>query len=233
MKGAHAMFCRDALYVWIFIAFWLFDRVARGIRLIVINRGKPESHEAIVETVGRDSVRLVLPNRHISWRPGQHMFLIVKGASNLPFEHPFTIANIPERDEKGCQKPADLVFYIRARHGLTRKLHNYAALDQRKTIAALVEGPYGQPPPVNSFSTVVLIAGEHTFFELLFQSNEIQGDLVSLSRFRFFWISSRELFVSTLLSTLNLCSAARRQKTAVKRVTFVWSVKDGGKLGLR
>jgi ferric-chelate reductase len=169
MKVAHAIF-RDILYVWLFIAFWLFDRVIRVIRLVFVNRGKPESHEAIVETIGRDSVRLVLPNRHISWRPGQHVFLIVKGASNLPFEHPFTIANLPERDEKGA---TDLILYIRARNGLTRKLHNYAALSKRKTVAAIVEGPYGQPPPVNSFSTVVLIAGEHSFFELPFQSNEI------------------------------------------------------------
>jgi ferric-chelate reductase len=169
------MFCSDAFYVWIFIAFWLFDRVARVIRITIINRGKQESHEAIVETLGRDSVRLVLPNRRISWRPGQHVFLTVQGASNLPFEHPFTIANIPERDESGGTRATDLIFYIRARNGLTRKLHDYAALNQGKPVIALVDGPYGQPPPVNSFSTVVLIAGKHSFFELPFNLTRSRG----------------------------------------------------------
>jgi len=176
MKVPNPMLCRDDFYVWIFIAFWLFDRVVRVLRLTIINRGKPESYEATVEALGRHSVRLILPNRHISWRPGQHVYLIIPSISTLPFEtHPFTIANIPERDEKGGKKGTNLVFYIRAMEGFTRKLYDYAVLNQGKPVTALVDGPYGQPPPVNSFSTVMLIAGEHSFLEFPFNITRYRG----------------------------------------------------------
>jgi ferric-chelate reductase len=128
---------------------------------LLVNRGKQESHEAVVETISRDSIKLRLPNRKITWKAGQHVFLILPGVSTVPFEsHPFTIANIPDRDANGRSKPTDLVFYIRAMDGFTRKLHDYAALHNGQTVVALADGPYGRPPPVNTFSTVVLIAGE-------------------------------------------------------------------------
>lgn len=186
---------KDAIYVWLFIAFWLFDRVSRGLRMIFINRGSPTSTEAIVENVSRDSIKLVLPNRHITWKAGQHVFLILPGVSTIPVEaHPFTIANIPDRDQNGRARPTDLVFYIRAMDGFTRKLHDYAAINHAKSVVALVDGPYGAPPPVNTFNTVILIAG---------------GSGVSF----------------TLPLLLDIISAARRQATPVKRIVFVWTVK--------
>ncbi|KIM25520.1 hypothetical protein M408DRAFT_315075 [Serendipita vermifera MAFF 305830] len=191
---------KNALFIWLFIGFWGFDRVTRGLRLFFINRGMPKAHDAIVEAISTDSVRLVLPNRHITWKAGQHVFLILPGVSNIPFEaHPFTIANIPDRDGKGKKKVTDLVFYIRAMDGFTRKLHDYAAAHQGSTVSAFVDGPYGVPPPVNTFTTVVLIAG-----------------------------GSGASFTVPLL--LDIISAARHQKTPVKRVMFIWSVKNSADL---
>jgi hypothetical protein len=43
--------------------------------------------------------------------------------------------------------------------GFTRKLDEYAQSHDGASVTAIVDGPYGRPPPVNSFSTVVLIAG--------------------------------------------------------------------------
>ncbi|PVF96481.1 hypothetical protein CPB86DRAFT_507131 [Serendipita vermifera] len=191
---------KDVRFIWLFCGFWVFDRVVRGLRLLIVNRGQQESHEAIVETISRDSIKLVLPNRKITWKAGQHVFLILPGVSTVPFEaHPFTIANIPDRDANGRSKPTDLVFYIRAMDGFTRKLHDYAALHHGEKVMALADGPYGRPPPVNTFSTVVLVAG-----------------------------GSGASFTVPLL--LDIIAAANSQKSLVKRVVFVWSVKDNGDL---
>jgi ferric-chelate reductase len=145
----------------------MFDRVGRGVRLF-FNRGTPKPYEAIVEAISHDSVRVTLPNRHMTWKAGQHAFLTLPGVSRFPFEcHPFTIANIPDRDSNGKKKATDLVFYIRAMRGFTRKLQDYAAAHQGGTVSAFVDGPYGIPPPVTTFSTVVLIAGTYAL-SLLF-----------------------------------------------------------------
>lgn len=133
----------------------MFDRSFRLFRLLSINQGKPKCTEASIEVISPNAVRLVLPNRDITWKAGQHVFLILPGVSTIPFEsHPFTIANIPSG-----QGASDLVFYIRSMDGFTRKLDNYAQTNNGKSVTALVDGPYGRPPPVNTFSTVVLVAG--------------------------------------------------------------------------
>ncbi|KAG8760253.1 hypothetical protein FRC14_003551, partial [Serendipita sp. 396] len=192
----------DSLYVWLFVGFWLFDRASRVLRMIFVNRGESASRSATITAISQDSIQLVLPNRQIKWNAGQHVFLILPTVSNIPFEaHPFTIANIPERDQRGNKSSeTDLVFYIRAMDGFTRKLYEYAQAHNGGTVPALVDGPYGVPPPIHSFTTVILIAG---------------GSGVS--------------FTVPLL--LDIVSAARRQKTPVKRVVFVWSVKNYEDLG--
>lgn len=73
----------------------------------------------------------------------------------MPFEsHPFTIASI--RDDKN----QDLVFTIRAMDGFTHRLYTHAVENPGKSVMVLVDGPYGTPPAVNTFSTVILLAGK-------------------------------------------------------------------------
>ncbi|KAG8832184.1 hypothetical protein FRC17_001778 [Serendipita sp. 399] len=136
----------------------------------------------------------------MTWEAGQHVFLTLPGISILPFEsHPMTIANIPETDEHGVPKPTDLVFYIRAMDGFTRRLYEYGLRHHGELVTALADGPYGKPPPVNTFTTVVLIAG---------------GSGIA----------------STLPLLLDIVGTARRGKSLVQRVLFVWSVKQRGDL---
>ena len=153
------------MYLWLLVGFWALDRIVRGIQMIWINRGKPDSTKATVHLVSDDSVRLVLPQRHMKWKAGQHVFLTLPGVSKLAFEsHPMTLANVPDVDDEGRQvKSTDLVFYIRAMDGFTRKLYEYAVKNNGKSVTALVDGPYGTPPDVNNFTMVLLIAGENVF----------------------------------------------------------------------
>lgn len=150
---------RMGVYIWVAIGFWAFDRVYRVIRLVFINSGNSAAIKAVIECVSNDAVRITLPNRYINWSAGQHVFLTLPGVSALPLEsHPFTIASIREPTPEG-HKNQPLVFIIRAMNGFTRHLYDYAVSNPGKPAAVLVDGPYGRPPSVNTFSSVVLLAG--------------------------------------------------------------------------
>jgi ferric-chelate reductase len=141
--------------IWAASAFWIIDRAVRWLKLLLVNTGKSVPVQAVPEHVADHAIRLTLPNRRIWWSPGQHVFLTLPGVSKMPFEsHPFTIASI--RDDKN----QDLVFTIRVMDGFTRRLHKHAVGNPGKPVMVLVDGPYGTPPAVNTFSTVVLLAGK-------------------------------------------------------------------------
>ena len=136
------------------VGIWAFDRVGRVLRLVFVNIATPI--KAVIQEVSSDAIRITLPNRHISWSAGQHVFLTLPGISASPFEsHPFTIASIREPGDKDHP----LVFIIRAMNGFTRHLYNHAASHPGKPVIVLVDGPYGRPPSLDSFSSVVLLAG--------------------------------------------------------------------------
>ena len=89
--------------------------------------------------------------------------------------HPFTIANVPiggtfvESDVERAIEDEDvqMKFIIRARDGFTRRLFQFGwdtAVDvgrgkDPRDIVAYVDGPYGTPPDVGGYHSVVLIAG--------------------------------------------------------------------------
>ena len=150
---------RLGIYIWVATGFTALDRVVRLFRLVFINSRNPTPLKADIEHVSRDAVCITVPNRHINWSAGQHVFLTLPGISTLLFEsHPFTIASIREPTTRGY-KNQPLVFIVRGMNGFTRHLCDYAASYPGKPVTVLVDGPYGRPPPVNTYSTVVLLAG--------------------------------------------------------------------------
>jgi predicted ferric reductase len=147
---------------------WVFDRLLRAARIIWNNRlwamGESKYSSATVELVSSDTIRLTLARR-FDWRPGQHAYIIVPSISKLPFEaHPFTIASIPAQpriDNASDSKDNAVVFLIRGRSGMTGRLRRFATRQNNSTVTipALVDGPYGCPPDLLTFSTSILIAG--------------------------------------------------------------------------
>ncbi|RDB22637.1 putative ferric reductase transmembrane component [Hypsizygus marmoreus] len=94
----------------------------------------------------------------------------------------------------------DVVFLIRGRTGFTQRLKNHATRHGTGTVSALLDGPYGYPPDLRPFSTCILIAG---------------GSGVSY----------------TLPLFLNLIRVnAWGEKSAVRRIVFIWAVRDGDHL---
>ncbi|KAF8897417.1 hypothetical protein BD779DRAFT_1608032 [Infundibulicybe gibba] len=91
-------------------------------------------------------------------------------------------------------------FLIRGRAGFTKRLREYAIRNPNSTVPALIDGPYGCPPDLRMFSTCILIAG---------------GSGVSY----------------TLPLLLNLIQdRLAGGNSAVRRIVFVWAVRDGGHL---
>ncbi|KAI0049652.1 hypothetical protein FA95DRAFT_1488950 [Auriscalpium vulgare] len=151
-------------YIWPALVLWAVDRVLRSFRFIWNNRlWKGISHDrstAVVELLPGDTLRLTF-RRDFRWTAGQHAYVTLPTISTFPTEaHPFTIATIAD-SVKGEERVdgKDVVFLIRARNGFTRRLRDYAAENGTSSVPALVDGPYGCPPSLASFSTCVLISG--------------------------------------------------------------------------
>jgi ferric-chelate reductase len=135
---------------------WGLDRLARAVRTLYANRRAPP---ASLELLSPDTVRLTLA-RGVRWRAGQHAYVLLPGTAGVPSEaHPFTIAGAPDAlDGTRSRGERSVSFIIRARGGATRRLLERAKAGER-SVPALIDGPYGAPPDLSSFSTVILVAG--------------------------------------------------------------------------
>lgn len=119
-----------------------------------------KSTAATVELLSEDTIRLTL-QRKFRWKAGQHAYVLLPTVSNLPTEaHPFTIASIPDGYDGVSEKGKEIIFLIRGRSGFTGRLRNHASRAGFGTVPAYIDGPYGCPPDLRTFSTCVLIAGQ-------------------------------------------------------------------------
>ncbi len=159
-------------YVWPALVLWALDRVLRALRVIWNNRlrflGGSKYSLATVELVSDDTIRLTL-TRRFGWKPGQHAYVTLPTISRIPLEaHPFTIASIPGKSRADVPDDSEdnqVVFLIRGRSGMTGRLRHFATRENLSTfsIPALVDGPYGYPPDLLTFTTSILIAGDLDF----------------------------------------------------------------------
>ena len=143
--------------MWPCFLIWGFDRGCRWLRYIILsNFQSPNKSPAEIEVLNQDTVRVTV-KRYVpfGWSAGQHMFLAFPTLGPVE-SHPFTIANLPEGDEKSKK----LVWIIRARDGFTKRLKDYAlAKNGMATAPVFMDGPYGAPQDITPYSTCVFIAG--------------------------------------------------------------------------
>ncbi|KAG6825184.1 hypothetical protein H0H92_004433 [Tricholoma furcatifolium] len=66
-----------------------------------------------------------------------------------------------ETDSSNSSRQTKLMFVIRARSGMTKHLMDVSlqAREQQMNVKVILDGPYGSPPRLRGFDTVVLIAG--------------------------------------------------------------------------
>ncbi|KZV61117.1 hypothetical protein PENSPDRAFT_759620 [Peniophora sp. CONT] len=141
---------------------------------------------ATVERVADGFIRLRFHRpAHLHWLPGQSAHLTMPAVSKFPFEsHPFTIANadVPAPPAPTMEKmkiensmestsssssstmtvstgessDKELIFIIKKQQGFTRHLDQIAK--QGGKLKILFDGPYGHPPRLVHYDTVVFLA---------------------------------------------------------------------------
>ena len=150
---------------WPMMIVWGLDRFIRFVSLVTVNFGylnpwssqnSKKELDAIVEVLSPLYVRVSLHrSKHLHWRPGQNVYLSFPSISTFSFEsHPFTISTI---DDDSKSDGSALVFILRVQLGFTQKLHKEASSDM--TYKVFLNGPYGSPPLLIGYQTVILIAG--------------------------------------------------------------------------
>jgi len=146
---------------------WGLDHFIRLIRLAIINFGylnlwssqnSKKELDAVVEVLSPHLLRVTLHrSKHFNWRPGHSAYLSFPKVSIFPFEsHPFTISTI---DDDSTSGDSPLVFLVGVRNGFTQKLLKEARMSSDQTYKVFVNGPYGSPPLLMGYQTVILIAG--------------------------------------------------------------------------
>jgi NAD(P)H-flavin reductase len=150
--------------VWMCVGFLAFDWGCRIIHAFLRNTHllsklstKTPGYSALTEVLPGNMVRLTLHNVDFSWRAGQHVYISVP--SLRPFEvHPFTIANTSNTEDSTRERKLQVL--IKVHGGFSRSLQKAATKDAQnsRTRRVFLLGPWGIPPDVLHYETVVLIA---------------------------------------------------------------------------
>ena len=150
--------------IYMAIGFVAFDWSARIVWAVMRNfhvldhiRASAPGYPVRLEALPGEMTRVTIDNAGFTWKAGQHAYITVPRLG--PFEmHPFTIASAagaPQTD--GRQR---LSMLIKAHSGFSRRLQKAALKPDAEdtTYRAFLNGPWGLPPDLRHYETVVLIA---------------------------------------------------------------------------
>ncbi|XXH04248.1 Trihydroxynaphthalene reductase [Hypoxylon texense] len=142
------------VYLYATLAIWLASCVVRLFykwQTFSIFRDWFQGLPARLQELPGGMIKLtILAPSDFKWKPGQHVWLRIPHLSILQ-NHPFTIANLSTNDSNTGARGTDaqeMVFYVRAHHGLTLDLlksvadHDIAEASGR-SVSVHVDGPYG------------------------------------------------------------------------------------------
>jgi len=186
------------VYIYLAMGFYGADRLLRTVRLVyrnfaIFHRGKNGmlTCRAHITALPGHATRIIIKDPPLqSWSPGQYVFLSFPTMS--PFQsHPFTIASIPNSRK-------ELTFVVRAKAGFSRRIHKRAVSllpttaepAKEKSFAVLIDGPYGCPPNLVQYDTLVLIAASTgvTFTIPILLSAVDASNPHCVRRIEFLWI---------------------------------------------
>lgn len=119
-------------------------------------------HTARLSLETDDMLRLTI-DTNADWRPGQHVYLRFLHMGFHAFtSHPFTICSLPEtRTNIESRKRNQMVFFVKARGGLTGRLASLARANPGTSVRVLLDGPYGgmQDRWFSGFDHTIIIGG--------------------------------------------------------------------------
>ncbi|KAK7035487.1 Ferric/cupric reductase transmembrane component 7 [Paramarasmius palmivorus] len=183
-------------YLWATLVIWLLQIIIRCFTKtstfyfsgywftqapVVVTKMKENMIKLELEVMGR-----------WRWEPGQHVFL--RFAKLRPLDnHPFTIANIPDQDEKTAAYSSKMVFYVRSQQGLTARLASLS--ESGKMPSVTVDGPYGtiiRPRVETRYEHAILVAGGGGFSGVLpwlqHLANHVSDDKAVIKSVTMVWV---------------------------------------------
>ncbi|CAG8887966.1 unnamed protein product [Penicillium egyptiacum] len=164
------------------IILWAVERSARILNILYRNCGRSLT-TAVVETLPDDILRIALyMSRPWPVKPGQHVYLYIP-AVGIWTSHPFSVCWSDDEEAGGEDNDNHLhktaiYLLVRRRSGFTHTLARRAArsINGVLSVHAVVEGPYGAMDSLDSFGTVLLLAGGVGItHHLLFLSHLVRG----------------------------------------------------------
>lgn len=155
-------YARYNIYVSIgFVAFdWTMRivwNVLRNAHVLAATKRRLPGYTMQLESLPGNMVRVTIEDVDFKWKPGQHVYLCVPRLR--PFElHPFTIANTSHDIEDHCGRSLEML--VKGHSGSTKALREAADNSARngRTYRAFLSGPWGAPPDLLHFESVILIA---------------------------------------------------------------------------
>lgn len=192
------------------IALWAADRLLRLARLFLPSyKTHSVPSKGTISLLTPSTIKLTLPTR-MTWKAGQHFYVLLPTLSKLPFEtHPFTAANIPGDSEAS--------FIIRVRDGMTGRMK--AMIDGAGTevveVTGRLEGPYGSAKSLKGAKGVIIFAGKSSYNTTSSRpgTHRVGGSGISFA-------------VSNLLQII---ADAKKGRSACHHVRIVWMVKSKSK----
>jgi len=196
-----ALYARTWVYVGIGIYF--LDRLIRTLCYAYHNI-RPAN--ATLEALDGGVTKIRVQSKQVkSWAPGSHVFLAIP---RLGFgqSHPATIASIPSSHD------GDLVFILMGRKGFTQNINKTAS---RRDSSYSKKEAAGSVSSSSEQAYIALIGGPYGASH----SDPAAFDTVLL-------ISGSTGITFTLSNLLSLAHRARASKLPLRRVDFVWVVKQ-------
>jgi ferric-chelate reductase len=190
------------VYIWIPIGLYLFDRLVRTLRSMWNNI---HPGRATLEVVAGGVTKIRVQTQVKRWSPGAYVLLSIP-RYGIGQSHPATIASTPTSHN------GDLIFILKGQKGFTRSLLKSANSSttsllagakeetptQQKTHVTFIDGPYGaSQADFACFDTVLLVAG-----------------------------STGVTFTLPILLDLVHRASKQRQKLPVRRIEFVWIIRN-------
>jgi ferric-chelate reductase len=188
------------VYIWIPIGIYLLERTLRTLRY-VYNNIRP-GRATLLHLPGGVTKIVVTTRQLKSWTPGSFVLLSLP-RFGIGQSHPATIASIPTSHE------GQLVFFLRAHHGFTSRIHANAS-----TVSLHKATAFPEPPPAPKSTHLALIDGPYGGKQLDFASF---GSVLLISG------STGVTFTLPIL--LDIAFRTQKHKLPVKEVTFIWTIK--------
>jgi len=192
------------VYIYIPIALFLVDRIIRSVRFAWHNT---RPGRATMAALDGGVTRITVKSKAINkWSPWAHVFLSIPkfgpGQS-----HPATIASIPSSH---C---GDLVFILKSHRGFTSRLLKSATNSTTSLLPTKEEPSSSQPAEASTY--IALVDGPY---------GSSHTDFCSFDTV--FLIAGSTGTTFTLPILLDIAERAQKSRLPVKRVVFLWIVKN-------